>query len=297
MTFALERFKEQIIVNEAFRDSLAEELISNHLSEGTILLVANEILFEPGFNFTYAANGHGFPGRFDIIIVADRFDSRGGTIDLTGHYGGDALPGEPPKADNGAPAFQESENDIKAAERGKTGHTGNIGGTGGHGMNIKVFCDLLVNIQITTNGGKGGRGGQGGEGGNGGEGGEFEKTIGHGPNPKIVKVTMPNGKPGKGGRGGPGGPGGNAGKIELLHCNHSVRPTDPVPSVHLVSDGGGGGGPGSVGRPGKGHPAGPFESGDPGVPGAPGSPSTPDVKVVGFTELWERVSIELGLSP
>jgi hypothetical protein len=37
--------------------------------------------------------------------------------------------------------------------------------------------------------------------------------------------------------------------------------------------------------------------GDPGVPGAPGSPSTPDVKVVGFTELWERVSIELGLSP
>ena len=33
MNLALERYKEQIIVNEAFRDSLAEELVSNHISE------------------------------------------------------------------------------------------------------------------------------------------------------------------------------------------------------------------------------------------------------------------------
>ena len=292
MNFALERYKEQIIVNEAFRNSLAEELISNHISEGTILLVADEILFDPGFSFTYASNGHGFPGQYHMIIIADRFDSRGGMIDLSGHYGGDTV-GVPSKADNGVPAFQEAGVGIKAAGRGRPGHTGNIGGTGGNGMNIKVFCDRLVSIQITSNGGNGGIGGQGGEGGNGGKGGQFVTTIGSPP--KLITKTMPNGGAGKGGRGGPGGPGGNGGKIELFYSDHSRFPSDPEPSIHLVSSGGRGGGPGPVGRAGSGRP--PFEAGEAGSPGAVGSPSTPDVKKVESAELWERVSIELGLSP
>ena len=58
--------------------------------------------------------------------------------------------------------------DIEHAGRGRTGHTGNPGGPGGNGMNIKVFSDHLVSIQIASNGGSGGDGGQGGQGGDGG---------------------------------------------------------------------------------------------------------------------------------
>ena len=45
MNFALERFNEQIVINRAFFESLANELKSNNHLEGTILLAAKIRIF------------------------------------------------------------------------------------------------------------------------------------------------------------------------------------------------------------------------------------------------------------
>ena len=156
--------------------------------------MANEILFDPGFNFTYGSNGNSFPGRLDMIIVADRFDSRGGMIDLSWHHGRSNAVGVPPKAGKGNPASKKGNHleDIEHAGRGRTGHTGNPGGPGGNGMNIKVFSDHLVSIQIASNGGSGGDGGQGGQGGDGGDGGQFS-VLKENPPPKFTSASVPGG--------------------------------------------------------------------------------------------------------
>ena len=282
-SFVLSRFSDTITVDKSFRDSIIMELNSNNMLGGTILLAANEILFN--FDFTFAANGVGSNGQFDIVLVADRFNSNGRTIELNGHYGGDAV-GQPSKdpLNNGGDATADS-----SAGNGKQGHRGNPGGNGGNGMNIKVFCNELIDIKIISNGGRGGNGGKGGEGGDGGQGGTFE--IGFPPH--VHTKIREEGKAGKGGPGGPGGKGGNGGKIELLFCNAQTLPTDLVASGHLVSNGNGPGGGGIGGDPGKGEP--PHEQGNSGGNLGPGIPSTPDIKKIEYSELWERVRIELGI--
>lgn len=278
MNFASERFKEQIVVNKALCESLATELKSNNLLEGTILLAAEEILFEPNFVFAYKANGIGFPGRYDVIIVANRFNSRGAMIDLRGFYGGDAEPPGPSlTGDKGRDSHTES-----FVGSGGEGKPGNTGGTGGSGSSIKVFCNELENISIRTDGGNGGSGGQGGKGGDGGAWLAGSERLGEG---HVVGF-------GKAGKGGPGGPGGDAGMIKLLFCKVS----DLVSISDLLAFGGKGGEPGPGGEPGHGKSAN-EQHGDLGITrGTPGDPKKPTVKKVENSELWQRVSIELGLT-
>ena len=53
MPLALTKFKERITIDRVFAESLANELRSNQLIDGTILLVANEILLDPSYVFNY----------------------------------------------------------------------------------------------------------------------------------------------------------------------------------------------------------------------------------------------------
>jgi hypothetical protein len=179
-----------------------------------------------------------FPGKYDIIISADRFDSRGGRIGLTGSIGwppgflgqegrkGDDAEYEPGTPLRGYPGF--------------TGGDGGEGNVGGKGQNIMIFCEEILNIDIITNGGIGAQGGKGGRGGRGGMGS-------HGGLGESKRAPPGNG--GWGGKGGRGGTGGSAGKIKLFYCK---APNGFVVSDHLKSAGGLGGAPGGKGDRGVG---------------------------------------------
>ena len=273
--FVWERYEDKIIVDRAFAQSLATELESNHISEGTILFVTEEMLLDPAYVFNYNnKNDVKFPGRYNITIVADRFDSQGGKIDLTGANGSKGIP-DP--GDRGNDPGQ-SQGDEHGAPGGPGG-PGGLGGPGGEGMNIKIFCDELLNIEIISNGGVGGNGGNGGRGGHGGSPGPAAGNAGK------------RGGGGKGGRGGKAGDGGKAGQIQVLFC---TTPNGFIICDHLTSRGGNTGIEGNGGPPGSGRPP-PNVHGGRGLPGIRGADSNPDIKRVELSELWEKVSIELGI--
>jgi hypothetical protein len=289
--FAWERYEDKIIFDRAFAQSLATELESNHISQGTILLVTEEMLLDPAYVFNYNnTNEVKFPGRYHVTIVADRFDSRGGKIDLTG-----AIGSTPAGAADGQNGFHATKEHGDGTD-GTDGDSGKLGGKGGPGMNIKIFCEELVNIETISNGGDGGRGGRGGDGGDGGNGKTIHVLIDH----KLEKIELHGGRGGNGKNGGKGGDGGNAGQIEILFCNTSngFTVTD-----HLISNGGQLGAGGSGGNGGNGGteqggskklPNG--NNGGVGVPGDHhGINSTPDVKQLEPTEFWGKVAIELGI--
>ena len=164
MPIVLERFKKSITINKQFAQSLVEELQSDPRKEGTIRLIASEILLDPSYEFNYNNTDVNFPGRYDLILVADHFDSQGRRIDLTGssgHVGADGT--------NGANAPDNHDEPGAPGEIGETGGRAGEGGIGSDGMNIKIFCGELVDGELISNGGAGGRGGNGGNGGNGGK--------------------------------------------------------------------------------------------------------------------------------
>jgi hypothetical protein len=257
-------------INPALVEGLATELNNNNIHTGTILIQANFIDMDPSYTFNYNdATGVKLPGRYDILLIADQIDSRGGTIDLSG-FNSSSSPPKPPKAQSG-----------EEGSRGWHGHTGGPGGNGGIGMNIKVFCVQITNIEILSNGGNGANGGDGGDGGNGGD---WLPADG----------VMHAGSGGDGGNGGDGGVGGNRGSIEVILC--STSPSFVV-TDHLHSNGGNGGSGGHGGFPGSagsGQP--PVQPGGrPGRPGRIGDSGTgsiPKVEIVDFDELWRRVAIE-----
>jgi hypothetical protein len=280
MSFALTRFDKKIILNKPFTELLAAELISNQISEGTILLAADEILLDPNYVFNYNNEpGPQFPGRYDVVLVADFFDSSGGKINLSGYDGPPLGPDKSPAGIGvrGKDAEPDPEGNKFPGGTGGTGNTGHEGELGGHGKIIKIFCRelKLKNIDIISNGGNGGMGGKGGRGGAGGSG------VNGGP----------PGKGGKGGNGGKGGKGGNGGKIEILFCS---VPNGFVVSDHLMSHGGNGGARGEGGEGGF-SAAGTLGGGPKGEFGYSGVGSIPDVKQVQFSELWEKVSVELAI--
>jgi len=272
MSFALTHFAEKIIINKDFADLLATELKSNNLVAGTILLAADEILLKAD------EIGARFPGRYDIVLVADRFESSGGKINLSGSNGAALGPDKSPAGigDKGEDAGSEPGAHGGLGGAGKHGHEGK---DGEDGKNIKVFCSelKLEGKDIISNGGNGGIGGKGGRGGPGGKGG-------------------PGGPPGKGGQGGiggKGGKGGNGGKIELLFCS---APNGFVVSDHLMSSGGNRGTGGEGGEGGF-SAVGTLGKGSMGEIGVPGVNSIPNVRQVQFSELWEKVSVEFKTIP
>jgi hypothetical protein len=282
----LERYPDTIVVDQAFAESLASELRANQLISGTILLVTDELFLDAGYALNYNDYPElrpSFPGRYDIIISADRFDSKGGRINLTGSVGWPpgSLGQEGKKGD-------DAEYEPGTPLQGYPGHSGGDGGegnVGGKGQNIMIFCEEILNIDIISNGGVGAHGGKGGRGGPGGMGshgglGEFKRA--------------PPGNGGWGGKGGPGGMGGSAGKIELSYCN---APNGFVVSDHLKSAGGLGGAPGGKGDKGAGSdgPAWGNPPGD-GDPGVAGISSIPEVnQLLDPRELKKRVAEALRL--
>ena len=299
MSIVLTRFSETITLDKAFVEPLAEELRDNNIVQGTMLLAANEFLFDPSYVFSYNDPSLvKFPGRYDIIIVADSFKATAGKgkIDLTGSPGisntGTVTTPDPKPSEHGEPGT--------AGEPGDPGRPANNGGIGFPGMNIKVYCRHLADIELVSNGSVGGTGGTGGRGGNGG------------------MNTAMNGKQGAGGRGGTGGTGGrggNGGKIEVF--------SNELVNISIISNGGTGGTGGTGGNGGQievlfytpligifnriSNGGGQGSGGEPGINakgdkgqqhgsnGSPGINSVPDIKQTQFSELWERVRIELAI--
>ena len=199
MPIALTRFKERMTIDRAFAESVANELRSTQLTNGTILLVANEILLEPFYVFNYNGTDVNFPGRYDLILVADHFDSRGGRIDLTGsrgHVGADGT--------NGADAPDTHDEPGVPGEMGGPPGVAGEGGIGLDGINIKLFCGKLVDSKIISNGG---------DGGNGGNGGKIKSSFLEAPTGTFNTVSSGGGRGSRGepGVGGPQGLDGNLG--------------------------------------------------------------------------------------
>jgi len=260
MSFVVTRFEESITINNQFAESLIKDLnkISNP-TDGTILVVADKIFMPHDYEFNYK---QGFPGRYDLILIADSFDSQG-RIDLSGSDGDVGKEG-----DWGCTAFP-SQPCPETGHNGSPGKPGYLGTPGLPGKNINILVRKVENIELISNGGKGGQGGQGGQGGNG------EKTT--------VGSFQYNG--GDGGSGANGQDGEKAGRIGVLFCNKRLGLTI---SQHLTSIGGGPGGWGEGGQPGQKSP--PSQAGSHGgYFGIKGEDSKPEVNKVDSREFWEKV--------
>jgi hypothetical protein len=244
------------------------------ITKGAMLFQAQNIFLDPAMIFGWVWR---IPGSYEFILVANRFDSRGVKIDLSG-VDGPSWTNFP--AAQGTPGEDGIFGDNTDGQRGGPGEQGKNGGDGSNGHSIKGFFTELVNIEINCKGGNGGDGGPGGDGGRGGDG--------HG---------MRAGSGGDGGPGGNGGRGGNAGQIKLMFSNN---PSDVINRLHTSGGTGGSGGQG--GSPGPaGSGAAPTQPG--GHPGARGSDgasglgSTATVQSnVSFDDLWTAVSDELQCS-
>jgi hypothetical protein len=198
MSFAWTLFRDKILLNKDFAESMSKELEFKQIADGsTILLAANEFLLDPNYTLSYLLNSEvKFPGRYNLVIVADHFDSKGGRIDLSGSPGHEGPRGDPWVGEPGADSPSGSGD---TAETGEPGGHGDNGYDGQDGMNVTVYCIELVDINIISNGGTGGKGGPGGQGGRGGNN--------HG------------GTAGGAGNGGPGGDVGKPGLITVTFCN------------------------------------------------------------------------------
>src|SRR5215210_2063786 len=139
MSFVLTRFKERIIVDKPFAESLANELRSSQRTDGTILLVAEEILLDPSYEFNYNNADVNFLGRYDLILVADQFDSRGGKIDLTGSRGSNGTDGHRGANGEGTVNHPSTNSENTSGKPGTPGIPPDR--IGGDGKNIKVLCD------------------------------------------------------------------------------------------------------------------------------------------------------------
>ena len=265
---------ERIDINRSFADLISAKLQSKNFRNFTILITARELFLNPDYVFNYNdETGPRFLRRYDLILMADKFDSVGVKIDLSGKNGesaqnlGKAVKGEDGHfgdATNGEPPFPQK---AQNAAHGKPGT---------YGSSFKGFFGELVNIEIFSNGGNGGNGGKGEDGGDGGEG--------HGTH---------GGSGGSGGDGGNGGNGGNGGRIEITYCN---APFEVSNKLHSAGGNKGLGGRGGiVGFAGAGKP--PLTPGGrPGRNGTDGSVglnSIPKVELVLSSELDERVATEL----
>ena len=297
MDFVLKREGgEKIILDKSFAESIAKELKDNNISTGTILLAATEFWLDPTYVFRYnKPNVVEFRGRYDIVIVANIFNSNGGRISLTGKSGG-RTPRKPDRGTKGAQVTQLEDQTIVGPERGNPNPAtaGTDGENGGHANSITLYCNELMNIEVFANGGRGGDGGEGGDGGN-------VCIEDSDPTTDIGSCFIIDGAVGAdGGKGGNGGQGGNAGNIELFYCN---APDDFVITDHLSCNGGKGGLPGTGGAGGLGGiaitPDRRADSGKPGLPGnflGNGQTLVPSVNKITLDELLQKI-LELESEP
>ena len=239
-------FRDEIIVNNDFNDFINASI--SGLSQGsTLLIAARSCQHEAGFAFK-------LPAGYNLTLVADTYDSAGGSIDVSGSSASGA-------GTKGAPGVTQSTDDI-----GKTGDTGGPGPAGSSGGTLKLFAKQLVKATLVSNGGTGGPGGPGGLGGVPARYVDKEQKGGFG-------FTGP----GAGGDGGTGGAGGNGGAVVVVSVGNS---TSPAP-VQITSSGGLGGaggigGVGAIGNQGKTR----GKTGASGARGAVGQPGQTSVTQV-----------------
>jgi hypothetical protein len=123
MSFSWTIFRDKILLNKDFAESISKELEFKKVADGSIiLLAANEFLLDPTYTLSFNEDSEvKFPGRYHLVIVADFFDGRGGVINLSGSNGDEGSPGQ-----DGDPGYDENEPGI----RGGAGGPGKKGGTG-----------------------------------------------------------------------------------------------------------------------------------------------------------------------
>jgi hypothetical protein len=140
------RMRDHILIDKTLKKKFEDVL-------GVITLVAREIEHAPGINLN-------LPGR-RIIIVADHYDAKGCTINVSGTDG--------PSGATGATGAAG----LATAHFNRPGGTGTKGVTGDKGENagsIRIVVQRLGDVRLVAKGGAGGRGGDGGSGGCGGDG-------------------------------------------------------------------------------------------------------------------------------
>jgi hypothetical protein len=256
------RIRDHILIDAALKSKL--EALSP-----SITLVAREIENAPGIDLN-------LPGR-EVIIVADHYDAKGRTINVSGvdaASGKDGAPGAPGRASR----------TISFNRPGGPGTKGAPGANGANAGSIRIVVQRLGDVRLVARGGAGGKGGDGGSGGPGGAG--LRDT------PKI------DGFPGTtGGDGGAGGNGGAGGKGGLIDVEFTAAGVPPSPLL-IQADAGRSG---AAGRRGLGGVSGsPVEGPARGAPGragqtgAPGAPGTPRLELIGTAAFWTHATTQVG---
>ena len=254
------RIRDHIVIDAALKTKLEAQPAS-------ITLVARSIEHAPGIDLN-------LPGR-EIIIVADQYDAKGHTINVSGPDAGPV-----PDGVTGAAG-------LATANFNRPGGPGTNGSSGANAANagsIRIIAQRLGDVRLLARGGAGGKGGDGGSGGRGGDG--------RGDTPKFD--GFPGSTGGHGGAGGNGGAGGKGGRVDVEFTAAGVPPGPLLIQVDAGRSGAAGrGGPGGLsGKPLEGPARGaPGRAGQPGVAGAPG---TSRLEPVGATAFWAHVTQQLG---
>jgi len=140
------RIRDQIVIDAKLKAKLEDVF-------GSVTLVARNIEHAPGIDLK-------MPGRH-IVIVADHYDAKGQTIDVSGADGAAVSDG-----DTGAIGFASHTTKIPGGP-GTGGANGNNAANAG---SIKIVAQRLGDVRLVAKGGNGGKGGDGGDGGRGGDG-------------------------------------------------------------------------------------------------------------------------------
>jgi hypothetical protein len=258
-------FRDEIILNDAFRAELKSEVDFRAVPQGsTLLLGARIIRHETDYAFRFEG--------YNLILLAGLYDAGGGSIDVSGHAGTSGQSGQ---------AGREGYASAGGANNrpGGSGAPGAAGSRGSNGMSVTVFCERLLRASLVSNGGSGGGGGAGGNGGKGGNGSE-----GKYPHYEGWEGTS-GGAGGSGGAGASGAPAGTA-RISFIEAA-----TGHVPDLQVAGGAGGaGGGGGNGGKKGT-HSLDASDgangaAGSPGARGADGQASAVQVEAAKF---WDGI--------
>ena len=137
------RIRDHILIDAALKTKLEAQPAS-------ITLVARAIEHAPGIDLN-------LPGR-EIIIVADRYDAKGHTINVSGPDAGAV-----PDGVTGAAG-------LATANFNRPGGPGTNGSSGANAANagsIRIIAQRLGDVRLLARGGAGGKGGDDGSGGGG----------------------------------------------------------------------------------------------------------------------------------
>lgn len=258
--------RDRIVVNDALAEEIRAEIEHRGVEPGTRLtLIAREMTHDPNYQFRI----EGYP----LLLVADVYDAKGGSIDTSGSAGANGSAGG-----RGATGWAAQ----NSGKDGGPGGAGQAGKPGAAASPITLLARKIVKARLVARGGSGGAGGRGGDGGAGGNGrldrpgkfDAFEGTDG-----------------GAGGRGGNGGSGGAGARITVHYTT----------IVHPLQLDGSGGAPGPRGAGGEGgagglHGGHTGPDGSPGTNGTPGATVAPTSQARGESAWWETTAATLSLA-